>query len=217
MESSTIPISALQRTITDRKNCTMTKLNVLELEQDAKEQAEHQTALFSLEDLVAAGAKLEYYVAERNRLIAELEAVNKDINEYETVIIPDALTNLGLKNFTLASGAGIELIDVVAASIKEENKEAAHDWLRKNNHGDIIKNNVTIVFGKGEDKFATKAMKLLLAQREKGSIKFGDIAQKEAVHYQTLQAFVKSQIKNGDTVPVDLFSLYIGQAVKMTK
>lgn len=192
-------------------------LNIEDLEQDAKEQTANIAAKFSLEDLLAAGEKLEFYRAEEARISAQLKAVTEDIRELESEILPDAMKNLGLKNFTMTSGAEVILTDVYSASITDSNREEAHAWLRTHGHGDIIKNNVTISFGKGEDEYAGEIINRLLIDRKAGSVKFGDLQQKEAVHPQTLKAFVKDQVTSGEEFPGELFKLYVGQAVKITK
>lgn len=194
----------------------MSKLNIAELEQDAQEQKENQAARFSLEELVKVGENLEALKFEAAELTAELEAKNDDIRRYETEVLPDGLKNLGIKDITLSSGAKIALIDIISASITEENREAAHAWLRTHGHGDIIKNNVTLIFGKGEDQVAKDLINHLIEMRDKGQTKFGDLQQKEAVHPSTLKAFVKDQLSKGG-FPGELFKLYTGQAVKMTK
>lgn len=194
----------------------MTKLSVAELEQDAQEQAVNQAARFSLEELVKIGENLETLKAKADKIAAELDAANDEIRHLETEVLPDGLKNLGIKDITLSSGAKIQLIDIISASITDENRQAAHDWLRKHNHGDIIKNNVTVSFGKGEDQFADKLVDYLIKIRDEGHIRFGDLVQKEAVHPSTLKAFVKGELSKGG-FPGELFKLYTGQAVKMTK
>lgn len=192
----------------------MKNLNTAELEQDAQEQAANQAARFSLEELVKLGENLEEKKAAADKLAAQLGTINEEIRALETDVLPNGLKNLGIKEITLASGAKISLIDVISASITEENREAAHDWLRINGHGDIIKNNVTLSFGKGEDEIAKKLVLHLIELRDKGETKFGDLQQKEAVHPSTLKAFVKAQLSDGAGFPGELFKLYTGHAVK---
>lgn len=193
--------------------CPVSQLNAAQLEQDAQEQAANQAARFSLADITALGEKLEELKLKEAAGQALLNALSDEIRELETVTLPDGLKNLGIKEITLASGAKISLIDVISASITDENREAAHAWLREHGHGDIIKNNLTLTFGKGEDEIAKKLMHHLLELRDKGETKFGDLQQKESVHPSTLKAFVKDQLSKG-AFPGDLFKLYTGQAVK---
>lgn len=192
-------------------------INVEALEKDAEEQTRNQAARFSLEEIVALGDKLEDFKKKRDAMTELLDAVNRDITLLETETLPEGLKNLGIRSLTLTSGAEINLVDVISASITDENRPQAHAWLRKEGHGDIIKNNVTVSFGKGEDQYADRLQQELLRMRDDGELKFGDVIQKEAVHPSTLKAFVKQQVQDGNEFPGELFKLYTGHAVKMTK
>ena len=101
-----------------------------------------------------------------------------------------------------------------ATRINKNNRDAAHAWLRQQGHGDIIKNQVSVSFGKGEDETALETMTLL---EQEGLFP----AQKESVHPSTLKAFVRERIESGDSAfTVDtqkLFSVYQGKRTKITK
>lgn len=188
-----------------------------EMIQDAAKQQANQAAQFSLDDLKAYGAELEELRAKADEASKLLASYGEKIRILETETLPDMLKNLGIKDFTLMSGAKIALYDIISASITDENREEAHAWLRAHNHGDIIKNNLTLTFGKGEDEIAKNLTTYLLRMRSEGDTKFGDMQLKEAVHPQTLKAFVKGQLTEGKEFPGQLFKLYIGQAVQFKK
>ena len=192
----------------------------MDLEQlalDAQQQAENQAARFSLDDIVAKGDELEQLHAELEVLTRQANDKGKQIHTLETETLPDMLKALGLKDLTMTSGAKISLYDILSTSITDDNRDEAHDWLRKHGHGDIIKNTVTVTFGKGEDEEATTLVEGLLDSRYKGEIRFGEIVQKEVVHPQTLKAFTKEQLARGTEFPGETFKLYTGQAVKFKK
>lgn len=192
-------------------------MDMAALAADAAEQTANQAARFDLKDLVKKGEELERLRAEAENISQQLAAKNETIRILETETLPDMLKNLGLKDLTLSSGAKIAMYDVISASITDENRDEAHNWLREHGHGDIIKNNVTLSFGKGEDEIAKQLVEKLLQMRTAGDTKFGDLVQKEAVHPQTLKAFVKDQLTKGEEFPGETFKLYTGQAVKITK
>ena len=54
----------------------------------------------------------------------------------------------------MINGEEVEVRNTYGAHIKEANKEAAFAFLRESGHGDIIKNTVSVAFGKGEDAMA---------------------------------------------------------------
>ena len=61
---------------------------------------------------------------------------------------------MGLQKFTLTDGAEISVKPIYAASIPRDRKEEAFQWLRDHEFGDLVKNNVTVTFGRGEDDIA---------------------------------------------------------------
>ena len=128
--------------------------------------------------------------------------------------LPAKLASIGMKELRLEDGSKITIEDFYSARITEKNKETAHAWLRENGHGDIIKNEISVSFGKGEDETALETMDLLQQQGHTPK-------QREAVHTSTLKAFVKERIESGDNAFNQAiqknFSLYQGKRTKITK
>ena len=83
------------------------------------------------------------------------------------------------------------------------------NWLRENNHGDLIKNNVSLTFGRNQDNEAKSIVDDL---RKKGH----NVKQAEKVEPMTLKAFVREQIEKGKDVPADLFGVYVATRTKIT-
>jgi len=118
--------------------------------------------------------------------------------------LPASMAEMGLASFTLDDGSTIDVKPTYGASILVANREKAYDWLRDHGYDDIIKNNVAVSFGRGEDDMAG-AFKAL-AEKE------GYSAQQDtSIHSQTLRAFVRERIEAGDEFPMDLFGAYVGQ------
>ena len=128
--------------------------------------------------------------------------------------LPQKMAELGMQDLRLEDGSRITIDMFYATRINKNNRDAAHEWLRQQGHGDIIKNQVSVSFGKGEDETALETMTLL----EKEGL-FPD--QKESVHPSTLKAFVKERIESGDNAftpdTQKLFSVYQGKRTKITK
>ena len=95
-------------------------------------------------------------------------------------------------------------------SITKENEAEAFKWLEDNGHGDLIKNIVSIRFGKGENESAEK----LISSLEQDGL-YPD--QKRKVEPMTLNAFIGDQITNGKQVPMELLSVFTGNKVKIKK
>jgi hypothetical protein len=91
-----------------------------------------------------------------------------------------------------------------SASIKEENRAEAYEWLRDNGYDDIIKNTVSVRFGRGEDQLCDTLLNLLREQNY-------PVEQAQKIEPQTLKAWVREQVERGSEFPTELFGAYIGQ------
>jgi hypothetical protein len=94
------------------------------------------------------------------------------------------------------------------ASIPPDNLEGAIMWLNANGAGSIVKNTVTLQFGKGEEQKAAEAMDLL---REKGF----DYENKKSVHHTTLSATLREMLEEGVNVPMQLLGAHVMPFVKI--
>jgi len=111
--------------------------------------------------------------------IKEMQAIQKDIEQNEEYLkqrkqdleqvsgeaIPTMLTEMGLSYLKLADGSSVEVKTNYSATITLANKEKAFNWLRENGLGDIIKNELTVSFGRNEDN---KAAHMLTLRRVRG-------------------------------------------------
>lgn len=144
-------------------------------------------------------------VREKDQKIEELKQKLKDTQyERDKLVqehIPDMMHELGMEQFVLNDGTGVEIKPEVYASIPEAKREMALEWLRQNGFGDLIKRTLTLQFGMGEDERAAETAKELY---EEGH----NFQQKTTVLPQTLKAFVREQDRNGNLLPEELFSIH---------
>ncbi len=143
-------------------------------------------------------------------LTAELKKAQQDLAHVSGEALPAALAEHGLTELKMADGSKVTISTVISANISKERSEAAHEWLRDNGFGDLIKNTVAVNFGKGEDD---KAVELVKELENEGFA----VDQKEAVHPSTLKAFCKEQIEKGKEIPSELFGIFIGQKTTIKK
>lgn len=190
--------------------------NLEELKSDGAAQKEAIAAKLDLQGAVKLGEEIEKIEKELLQLALIAQAKSADLEQVQNQLAT-GMTELGLKGLDLASGARIELTEVVSASISEENAPGAHQWLRDNNLGDLIKNMVTVSFGKGEDGYAKLLLNLVETMRDKNELRCGFVEQKEAVHTSTLKSFVKARIAAGDPLPLELFKVYQGVRAGLVK
>jgi len=157
-------------------------------------------------------------LAEKMRLQAELvEGLEQSLKDAKQTLyklrddtLPTALQELGLAGLTLQDGSKVTLKATYGGHISEANKQEAHQWLRDNNYGDLIKNTVSCQFGRGEDQEAAQFYEALRGQ---GLV----VNQKTEVHAQTLKAWVRERVENEGDFPMDLFGAFVGQQAKIER
>jgi translation elongation factor EF-Ts len=132
--------------------------------------------------------------------LAKTQAALRKIQEEE---LPTLMQSVGLLEFRLVNGAKITVKKFYSGSIKDENRDQAFSWLAEHNHDDIIKNDYTIGFGKGEDSKAGEFEQELTAM----GVPF---KHKKHVHPQTLNAFIREQVESGADFPLETFGVFIG-------
>ena len=155
-----------------------------------------------LSDLVKVQLDLE---DELGRLQVIVDLRTEELKKVRQDQIPVLMDELGLKKIVTTEGHVVELKDVTSASVpKDEPKRSnALQWLRDSGHGDIIKNRVSVVFGRGEDKKAEDLLEIL----EEGGF---DPQRKIEVNFQSLSALVRNLRKDGQ--PVDSENLSVFEA-----
>lgn len=115
-------------------------------------------------------------------------------------LLPDAMASIGggLAEFKLESGYKISIKDDLFTSINKQRDSEAFEWLIHNDFGDVIKDNVTINFGRDESP-----EELLQYCREQHL----EASEKISVHASTLKALVKEQLARGVEFPAELFTV----------
>ena len=151
--------------------------------------------------LANEAATLERELADAEKLMKEKKSALHKITDEQ---LPEALEVMGLQKFTLVDGSEIAVKPIYAASIPKDRKEEAFQWLRDHEFGDLVKNNVTVTFGRGEDETAKEFVGLC---GEQGFVP----SQLEKVEPMTLKAWLRERVEAGDPVPLDLFGAFISQ------
>jgi hypothetical protein len=164
---------------------------------DAGSLSEQVMKLRDLEDLI-----------EKKEL--ELKKIKSDLEILSGEVIPTMMQEMNIKTMKLADGSAVEVKPVYGASISIDRKEEAYNWLRSNGLGDLIKNEVTVSFGRNEDNKAIAYATLAQGQG------FEPI-QKLKVEPMTLKALVRERLESGQEMPSDLFNVFAGNRTKITR
>ena len=179
----------------------------MDFEKDQEEILDRTTDLKSLADQVKKLRDLEDEIKQDEETLKNKQRQSVRISGE---IIPTLLTEMGLSSIKLADGSAVDVKPYYGASISEKNREAAYNWLRSNNLGDIIKNDITVSFGKSEDNKAAEYANLAQSQGYQPT-------QKLKVEPMTLKALVRERIEKGVEMPMDIFNVFVGNRTKLTR
>jgi hypothetical protein len=166
-------------------------------------------SLGELAELAKLQINYEHQVSEIEGLLSGLKEKLRQVQEID---IPTMMLGMGMKAFKLESGASITIKQDIFASIRAEKVEAALEFFDKElGLGSLIKDDVAVKFGKGDEK---KAKTLTEFCREAGF----NFTEKKYIHPQTLKAEIKRQMETGREFPEELFSIHpFNKAVIKTK
>lgn len=137
-----------------------------------------------------------------------LGARKEELARISEVELPNMMGSLGLDRIGLSVGGSVTIERKIYAGITEQNREAAFAWLTESGNDGIIKNEVKLPFGKGQDEEAQKLVEKLTADGY-------SLTRTRNVHPQTLKAFVKNRIEGGLPIPMDTFSVLIKNVSKI--
>ena len=175
--------------------------------EDAPQDVDNLTGAENLSDLVLQLQKLEDEVKDDEEA---LKRKKQQIDKISGIAIPEIMQTMKLKTMKLSDGSGIEIKEIYSATIPSDRKEGAFTWLRENGLGDLIKNEVTVAFGRNED---TKASDYAILAKGQGY----EPVQKLKVEPMTLKALVRERLEAGQEMPSDLFNLFTGNRTKITR
>ena len=162
--------------------------------------------------IAAECVKLKQKEDEIAALEEQLKNKKAEADDIGSRVIPELLAEQGLSEIKLADGSKVSVRKEFRATVPKDDlkREAALQWLRDQGLGDIIKNNVTVSFGKGEDN---KAEQLLRLAADNGF----EPQQKSDVAWNTLSALYQERVEAGLDMPSDSFSLWIKDKTKISR
>jgi len=182
-------------------------MNNINFEQDQREAITQTNDVKALSDQVLNLRNLEDTIKKKE---AEIKKLKKDSDILSGEVIPTMMTEMNISTLKLADGSAVEVKPIYGASISPDNKEKAFKWLRDNGLGVLIKNEVTVAFGRNEDN---KASQYAILAKGQGY----EPVQKLKVEPMPLKALVRERLEAGQEMPSDLFNLFTGNRTKITR
>jgi hypothetical protein len=156
--------------------------------------------------------KLKALQDDIDRAEEHVDNLKKMADDISSRVIPELLAEQGLSSLKLADGSSVTVKREYRCTLpkEDERRQSAYNWLRENGLGDIIKNNVSVTFGRGEDD---KAQRLLNLAASNGF----EPNQKSDVAWNTLTALFQERVESGLDMPSDVFSTWIKDTTKITR
>jgi hypothetical protein len=179
----------------------------INFEADQREDLDSVNEAGSLAEQVVKLQKLEEELLAKE---VEYKEIKRKVELVSSEVIPTMMQEMNISTLKLADGTSVEVKPVYGASIPADKKEDAYTWLRENGLGDLIKNEVTVAFGRSEDN---KAQQYAVLAQGQGY----EPVQKLKVEPMTLKALVRERVEAGLDMPSDLFNLFTSNRTKITR
>ena len=174
----------------------MSEINDIDFEQDQQEVLEKT----DIKTLSHYCLMLQNYEDQLINMEKDMKKIKEQADKIGSEIIPNLLAEQGLASLKLADGSSVDIKKSYNCTIKKDQLESAFEWLRNNGLGDIIKNEVAVQFGKGEDNKAEQLLGLAVREGYEPS-------QKQKVEPMTLKALFRERIEAGLDMPRNSFTL----------
>ena len=169
-------------------------------------EKDQQEVLDKTKNINQLADKIKELHSQQEQLQQQEDAIKqkkKEIEHLSGEVIPTMLSEMGLSFLKLADGSSVEVKTNYSATITQAKKEEAFNWLRENGLGDIIKNEISVSFGRNEDNKAADYANLAKGQGFEPQ-------QKLKVEPMTLKALVRERLEAGKEMPTELFNIYVG-------
>ena len=168
-----------------------------------EDQAKVITKTDNIQSLADQVERLENLNQEVKKDEEDLKQKKKNLEHLSGEVIPTMMAEMGLSHLKLMDGSSVDVKPNYSANITIANRDAAFKWLRDNGLGDIIKNEISVSFGRNEDN---KAADYAVLAQERGF----QPTQKLKVEPMTLKALVRERIEAGKEMPTELFNVFVG-------
>ena len=173
-------------------------MNPIDFEKDQQDAMKKTDNIQSLADQVEKLEELQSRLETQEQIMKDTK---KQIERISGEVIPTMMSEMGLAELKLQDGSHLKVSTSYRATITEANKEEAFNWLRNNGLGDIIKNEISVSFGRNEDNKAATYAELAKGQGFQPT-------QKMKVEPMTLKALVRERIEAGKEMPTEIFGVF---------
>ena len=187
-----------------RKEKLMSIKQSIKMKETINFEADQQDAMKRTDNIQSLADQVERLEAMQQQLEIQEDAIKekkKQIQHISGEVIPTMMSEMGLAELKLHDGSHLKVSTSYKAHISEANKEMAYNWLRENGLGDIIKNEISVSFGRNEDNKAADYAELAKSNGFQPT-------QKMKVEPMTLKALVRERIEAGKEMPTEIFGVF---------
>jgi hypothetical protein len=139
---------------------------------------------------------------------AMLKAAQERVRGLTEMTLPQLMDEAKQRELVTSDGWRVTRSEAVRAGISADNMPAAVAWLNAHGAGSIVKHEVTLRFGKGEEQRQAEALGVLREHHFAPSDKM-------SVHPQTLGALVREKLAEGVELPLELLGIYIQPIIRL--
>ena len=182
----------------------MSEINDIDFEED-QQQILEKTDIKTLSHYCLMLQNFEDQISNMEK---DIKKIKEQADKISSEVIPNLLAEQGLSSLKLADGSSVDIRKSYNCTIKKDQMDLAYNWLRENGLGDIIKNEVAVQFGKGEDNKAEQLLGLAVQEGFEPS-------QKQKVEPMTLKALFRERIEAGLDMPSEFFHTFVKDQTKI--
>lgn len=158
-------------------------------------------------DLSTLIRKMQLAEEEIETLSQQLSRRKEELRKLSEQSIPAKMDELGISSIKLATGHSVTVEPFVSISIHKGREEDAHRWLDSIGAGGIVKHTISVPFARDAGEAALDFRAML----DMHGLSYVD---KTKVEPQTLEAFARRRIANGESFPEE-FKVYPGRYTKI--
>jgi hypothetical protein len=171
-----------------------------------------------MDKLVELSNRASELEADLERLDEELSQKSKELQTVlggyqQPGLLVVLLQELGISSITLADGNRIvidEELKPPSMAATSKYREVVIEWLKKDGHGGVIKNELTVNIPKGQDALADIV--------EKSAVEQGlQVKRFETVNAQTLGALLRELLEAGADVPLEQIGAFMFRKAEVLK
>ena len=176
----------------------------------AAAEAEDNTKVITIEAITESAKEAKSLMDKIEFMEESMKELSEKLRTLRHETIPNLMGQAQLLQFKMDDGTIISVDDFCSGSLPKdtEKRRAALDLLLAYGADGLIKTGVEAKFDRQQH---ARAMAIAEELRAKGCA----VEVSEGVHPQTLQAFARERIRNGEAIDTEALGLYVGRIARL--